>query len=410
MTLTKIVRNGTAGRGRRRCPRSRTSSSSPTATWGPRGDLDRARLEDRPARATPTATPRAIEEGRLRAGHAQAMAGVQRRPRRRPCWTPSTAAARHARPGRRAVTPGRARRAALTALAVDIAEAVIGHELASTADPGAGRPAPGRCASPPTTATSWPASTPTTWPLLGTRSTALAPGPRASRSWPTRRSNRAAACVEVAACRSTPSSAPPSSGCEAPWALRPRRPDRGMSGRPPVTLLDYRRRGARRRRPSPRHRSGRPRRRAQLRDRGPRRRHRRRRPPSATTARRSGRGRRPRRARPHRHAARRAARPAHRRRRCAADDASPDVPVGDGLLGRVLDGLGRPIDDGAAARRPGPRQRRRHAAPPPAARARSTGQLPPRRARARHADPVRARPAHRHLRRLRRRQVDACSR
>ncbi len=82
------------------------------------------------------------------------------------------------------------------------------------------------------------------------------------------------------------------------------------------------------------------------------------------------------------------------------------VPVGNALLGRVLDGLGEPIDGlgplevderrstAAAGPRPAPPRPDR---PAPLAR----------RPRARLPDPLRPRPAARHLRRLRRRQVVA---
>ena len=93
---------------------------------------------------------------------------------------------------------------------------------------------------------------------------------------------------------------------------------------------------------------------------------------------------------------------ARRRRRATRSGFA----VGDELLGRVLDGLGRPID-GGADRRP-PRCGRRVAAPPAADdRPRIDERARARRARAGRARAVRPRPAARHLRRLGRRQVHA---
>jgi len=82
------------------------------------------------------------------------------------------------------------------------------------------------------------------------------------------------------------------------------------------------------------------------------------------------------------------------------------VPVGAQLLGRVLDGLGRPLDDLPA---PDFEQQRSTSAPPPRplSRRRIVRRLSLRRARARHARALRHRAAPRHLRRLGRRQVVA---
>ena len=85
------------------------------------------------------------------------------------------------------------------------------------------------------------------------------------------------------------------------------------------------------------------------------------------------------------------------------------VPVGDGLRGRILDGLGRPMDGGPPLR--GCDWVGVDAAPPSALERQLVDRADvARRARARHARAVRPRPAHRHLRRLRRRQVHACCR
>ena len=117
---------------------------------------------------------------------------------------------------------------------------------------------------------------------------------------------------------------------------------------------------------------------------------------------------------------RRVPRPAHAadaaRRACRGSGPAPRssrpaarsmAPVGEGLLGRVLDGLGRPID-GKGPLPPGVRFEPIDGRPPsplgrpPIERRLALG------VRALDArDPVRARPAARHLRRLRRRQVDA---
>ena len=86
--------------------------------------------------------------------------------------------------------------------------------------------------------------------------------------------------------------------------------------------------------------------------------------------------------------------------------ARPSVPVGPQLLGRVLDGLGRPIDGGPSLHHV-PRVSVDHAAPHPLTRRMIREAAPARRARARHARPVRARATHGHLRRFRRRKVDA---
>ena len=82
------------------------------------------------------------------------------------------------------------------------------------------------------------------------------------------------------------------------------------------------------------------------------------------------------------------------------------VPVGDELLGRVLDGLGRPIDQGEEL--PDGRVRSAAGAPPDAARAPAhpRARRPGRPRPGRHG-PLRARPAPGHLRRLRRGQVVA---
>jgi hypothetical protein len=81
------------------------------------------------------------------------------------------------------------------------------------------------------------------------------------------------------------------------------------------------------------------------------------------------------------------------------------VAVGPDLRGRILDGLGRPMDGGAAAARRAGRHRRRaalgHGAP--AGRPADVAG----RTRAGHAGPVRPGAADRHLRGLRRRQVHA---
>ena len=84
----------------------------------------------------------------------------------------------------------------------------------------------------------------------------------------------------------------------------------------------------------------------------------------------------------------------------------PTIAVGPALLGRVLDGLGHPIDDSAAAGRARDRHRRRRGAPSAAAGQRRPAAAP-RRAGARHPDPLRPGPAARDLRRFRRGQVVA---
>ena len=145
---------------------------------------------------------------------------------------------------------------------------------------------------------------------------------------------------------------------------------------------------------------------------GPQRRRRRARP-------RRRRGRQPRRRRradPRRggRAARRRPPPACPSRTCAAYGGAAGscatggpltVPIGPGLLGRVVDALGRPIDGGPPLRDVVPDRCRgrppdRHE-PGPDRHADGPG-----RARPRHARAVRTRPAHRHLRRLGRRQVE----
>ena len=80
------------------------------------------------------------------------------------------------------------------------------------------------------------------------------------------------------------------------------------------------------------------------------------------------------------------------------------IRVGDDLLGRVIDGLGSPIDGLPARDRRHAALRRRLPARPARAPAHRHARRP-RRARARRARAVRPRPAARHLRRLRRRQV-----
>ena len=82
------------------------------------------------------------------------------------------------------------------------------------------------------------------------------------------------------------------------------------------------------------------------------------------------------------------------------------VDVGDGLLGRVVDGLGRPIDGRARSRTPVPRATTADAARPADAPA-HRGAHHARRPRDGRAHPVRPRPAPGHLRRLGRRQVVA---
>ena len=77
-----------------------------------------------------------------------------------------------------------------------------------------------------------------------------------------------------------------------------------------------------------------------------------------------------------------------------------------GLLGRVLDGLGRPIDDGPPLARHRAPSRSRARAPHPLRREMIDTPARPRRAGHRHADPVRTRSAHGDLRRLGRRQVE----
>ena len=87
-------------------------------------------------------------------------------------------------------------------------------------------------------------------------------------------------------------------------------------------------------------------------------------------------------------------------------EGATSIPVGAELLGRVLDGLGRPIDGGPPLRHLAARVRRAPGAAP-ADPPHDRHAAPARRARDRHADAVRPRSAHGHLRGLRRRQVDA---
>ena len=104
-------------------------------------------------------------------------------------------------------------------------------------------------------------------------------------------------------------------------------------------------------------------------------------------------------------------------RRTASSTASPPAPasprpapglrmrVGPDLAGRVLDALGPPARRRAGAdRRAGPARRGRA---PPAASPAHRRAAAARRPRPRHDDAVRPWPAHRHLRRVRRRQVHA---
>ena len=79
--------------------------------------------------------------------------------------------------------------------------------------------------------------------------------------------------------------------------------------------------------------------------------------------------------------------------------------VGPDLAGRVLDALGHPIDDGPPL--PGELVALDAAAPHPLKRQRIVEPLPLGVRALDTADPLRPRPARRHLRRVRRRQVDA---
>ena len=89
-----------------------------------------------------------------------------------------------------------------------------------------------------------------------------------------------------------------------------------------------------------------------------------------------------------------------------ASGGAVKVDVGAGLLGRVLDGLGSPIDGVPARRSRRRRPHRRAARPTPLRRPRDPRAAWPLGVRAhRRAHALRPRPAARHLRRLRRRQV-----
>ena len=79
------------------------------------------------------------------------------------------------------------------------------------------------------------------------------------------------------------------------------------------------------------------------------------------------------------------------------------VNVCDALLGRALDGLGRPLDGKGPI--PNTMSRPAEASPPDPLPPAHRGPCVARRARAGRDGPLRARPASRHLRRLRRRQV-----
>ena len=87
-------------------------------------------------------------------------------------------------------------------------------------------------------------------------------------------------------------------------------------------------------------------------------------------------------------------------------DGATSIPVGGELLGRVLDGLGRPIDGGPPLTHLA-RVSVEHAAPDPLTRRMIDTQLPLGVRADRHADAVRPRSAHGDLRGLRCREVDA---
>ncbi len=95
--------------------------------------------------------------------------------------------------------------------------------------------------------------------------------------------------------------------------------------------------------------------------------------------------------------------------RVHAADGAASIPVGPELLGRVLDGLGRPIDGGPPLRHV-PHVSVEHARAASADAPHDRHATAARRARDRHADAVRPRAAHGHLRRAPVSESRRCSR